>query len=71
MQNLFKIIIIFLSLISFKVFSQEINKNNQHLESEKSHYVSGFIIDTNTDENGLKKYVTKLKDGSTVDVDTY
>lgn len=73
MQKLFKISIILLSLISFSTFAQESKGNEkiQYLGQEKSHYVSGTVVDINTDENGFKNYITKLKDGSTIDVNTY
>ncbi|MCD5389838.1 MAG: YibE/F family protein [Candidatus Pacebacteria bacterium] len=69
MQNLFKIILII--VVSF--FSQNTFAEDSSVEdlNSISVYVSGTVVDINTDENNFKNYITELKDGSVIDVNTY
>jgi uncharacterized membrane protein len=62
MHKLFKIVILFLSLLSFQAFAQE---------PVTSEYLSGRILDINKDENGLTLYQTQLSNDLVIDLDTF
>lgn len=64
---LITIIFIFSLFFGQPLFAQE----NTIVSEFTSSYVTGVIIDTEKDENGLALYLTRLQDGTEILVDTY